>query len=72
VVIKLDFTAPLEGHNVARFTMAPQGSATRVTWSMVGPTPYVGKLIGLFMDMDTMIGGAFDDGLANLKRIAEQ
>ena len=72
VTIKLDFTAPLEGHNVAQFTLAPEGGSTRVTWTMDGPTPYIGKLIGVFMNMDTMIGGAFDEGLANLKRIAEK
>ncbi len=72
ITINLDFTAPLEGHNVAQFTLAPQGDATRVTWTMDGPTPYVGKLISVFMDMDTMIGGAFDEGLANLKAIAEK
>ena len=72
VTIKLDFTAPLEGHDVAQFTLAPQGGSTRVTWTMDGTTPYIGKLIGMFMNMDTMIGGAFDEGLANLKRIAEK
>jgi hypothetical protein len=70
--IKLDFTAPLEGHNVATFLLVPQGDATNVTWTMDGPTPYVGKLIGIFMNMETMIGGAFDQGLANLKAIAEK
>jgi hypothetical protein len=72
VTIKLDFTAPLEGHDVAEFRLVPEGGATRVTWTMDGPTPYVGKLVGVFMNMDTMIGGAFDEGLANLKRIAEK
>lgn len=72
VTIKLDFTAPLEGHNTAVFALVPQGDATSVTWTMDGATPYVGKLIGVFMDMDTMIGGAFDEGLANLKGIAEK
>jgi hypothetical protein len=72
VTIKLDFTAPLEGHNVAAFVLVPQGDATTVTWTMDGPTPYIGKLIGVFMNMDTMIGGAFDQGLANLKAIAEK
>jgi len=70
--IKLDFTAPLEGHNIAEFVLVPQGDTTNVTWTMDGPTPYIGKLIGIFMNMDTMIGGAFDEGLANLKAIAEK
>lgn len=72
VTIKLDFTSPLEGHNVAEFVLVPQGATTNVLWTMDGPTPYVGKLLGVFMNMDTMIGGAFDEGLANLKAIAEK
>jgi hypothetical protein len=33
--------------------------------------PYIAKLIGVFVNMDTMIGVDFDTGLANLKAIAE-
>jgi hypothetical protein len=40
--------------------------------SMDGPTPYIGNLIGVFVNMDTMIGKDFETGLANLKAIAEQ
>jgi hypothetical protein len=72
VAIKLDFSAPLEGHNIAEFRLVPQGDTTSVTWSMDGPTPYIGKLIGVFMNMDTMIGTSFAEGLANLKGIAEK
>jgi hypothetical protein len=75
VTIKLDFIKPLEGHNIAQFTMVPaadKAGATTVTWTMDGPTPYVGKLIGVFVNMDTMIGGEFETGLANLKAIAER
>ena len=72
VTIKLDFIKPFEGHNVAEFALAPQGGSTNVTWSMDGPTPYLGKLIGVFMNMDTMIGKDFETGLANLKTAAEK
>jgi hypothetical protein len=72
VTIKLDFMKPFEGHNVAAFTMTPSGEATTVTWSMDGPTPFLGKVIGLFMNMDTMIGTDFEAGLANLRTIAEK
>jgi hypothetical protein len=72
VVIKLDFIKPFEGHNVAQFTMQPSGAATNVTWSMDGPTPYLGKVIGIFMNMDRMIGGDFEAGLANLKTLTEK
>lgn len=72
VTIKLDFIEPFEGHNVAEFALVPQGGATNVTWSMDGPSPYIGKLMGVFIDMDTMIGNDFEAGLANLKAIAEK
>jgi uncharacterized protein YndB with AHSA1/START domain len=72
IVIKLDFIKPFEGHNVAEFTMAPQGDATNVTWAMYGPSAYITKLIGTFMNMDRMIGNDFEAGLANLKTVAEK
>jgi carbon monoxide dehydrogenase subunit G len=72
VTIKLDFVKPLEGHNVAQFALVPQGTATNVTWTMDGPTPFIGKLIGVFINMDKMIGNQFETGLANLKIIAEK
>jgi carbon monoxide dehydrogenase subunit G len=72
VTIKLDFIKPFEGHDVAHFALVPQGDSTNVTWSMDGPTPYVAKLMGVFVDMDNMIGKDFETGLANLKAIAEK
>ncbi|WP_454907714.1 SRPBCC family protein [Variovorax gossypii] len=72
IAINLDFTRPMEGHNVAEFTLQPQGNATQVTWSMHGPSPYVAKLMGIFFNMDQMIGKDFETGLANLKTATEK
>jgi hypothetical protein len=72
VAIQIDFTAPMEGHNRAEFTLEPEGDATRVTWTMHGPSPYVAKVMGVFFNMDTMIGKDFETGLGNLKAIAER
>jgi Polyketide cyclase / dehydrase and lipid transport len=72
ITIKLDFTRPIEGHNIAVFTLAPKGDSTDVTWTMDGPTPYVGKVMGVFFNMDKMVGDDFVTGLANLKAIAER
>jgi uncharacterized protein YndB with AHSA1/START domain len=72
VVIKLDFERPFEAHNTAEFTMEPKGDGTTVTWAMHGPALFVGKVMGVFMDMDRMIGRDFEDGLANLKAVAEK
>jgi len=72
VTIKLDFIKPFEGHNIAEFALVPQGDSTNVTWTMDGPSPYMAKLMGVFVNMDTMIGKDFETGLANLKTIAEK
>jgi uncharacterized protein YndB with AHSA1/START domain len=72
VAIKLDFLKPFEAHNTAEFTLVPRGDATEVTWAMHGPNLFIGKVMGVFMSMDRMIGKDFEAGLANLKAAAEQ
>jgi uncharacterized protein YndB with AHSA1/START domain len=76
IVIKLDFFTPFEGHNTAEFTMLPQGDATNVTtnvtWLMHGPSPFMGKIMHVFINMDRMVGKDFEIGLANLKKITEK
>jgi len=72
IVIKLDFFAPIEGHNTAEFTMLPQGDGTQVTWLMHGPARFVTKLVQVVMNLDNMIGKDFEAGLANLKQITEK
>jgi hypothetical protein len=72
VKIKLDFLKPFEGHNTAEFTMVPAGDATAVTWAMYGPSPFMMKVMGTFMNMDKMIGDDFAVGLANLKAASEK
>ena len=69
--IKIDFLEPMEAHNVVEFTLRPQGGKTVVRWAMHGPNTYLGKLVGLFMDIDRLIGRDFEAGLAELKRVAE-
>ena len=72
VRIQLNFIKPFEGHNVTDFTLVPRGDTTEVTWLMRGPAPFVSKLMGVFVDMDKMIGKDFETGLANLKAAAEK
>ena len=72
VTMKLDMIEPFEGHNVVEFILAPKGDSTEVTWAMHGPSPYIGKVMGLVFNMDNMIGRDFEAGLANLKAKAEK
>lgn len=72
VVIKLDFLKPFEGHNMAELTVEPKGGQTIVTWAMYGPSTFMTKLVGTFLDMDDMIGRDFAAGLAKLKTVVEK
>lgn len=68
---KLEFLKPMAGEATAEFRFKPEGNGTTVTWSMSGPKNYVSKVMCLFMNMDKMIGGQFEQGLANLKTLTE-
>ncbi|MEP6823644.1 MAG: SRPBCC family protein [Ramlibacter sp.] len=72
VGMRLDMTAPFEGHNQILFTLAPRGPATEVTWAMEGPAPFLSKFMGVIFNMDKMIGTDFEAGLADLKANAEK
>jgi hypothetical protein len=69
--IKLDFLKPFEATNNAEFTFKPEGNQTAVTWSMEGQNNFIAKAFCLFMNMDKMVGGQFDKGLASMKSVAE-
>lgn len=69
--IKLEFLKPFAATNAAEFTFKSEGDRTAVTWSMTGQNNFVGKVLCLFMDMDKVVGGQFDKGLASLKSISE-
>jgi len=70
VVFKLDFLKPFKASNTGRFAFEPEGAATKVTWTMEGKNPYISKVMGLFFNMDKMIGKDFETGLANMKAAA--
>jgi len=72
VRIQLDFIEPIAGRNTTDFLLTPKGSATEVRWVMFGPSPYVSKLMGIFVSMDTMIGKDFEKGLSQMKAAAEK
>ena len=72
VALDLNMSKPLTAHNKVEFTLTPAGDSTTVTWSMRGDTPYFAKIIHVFFNMDKMVGGDFEAGLAKLKSVAEK
>jgi len=71
VVMAVEFLKPWKATNTTTFTLAPEGPNTRVTWAMQGKEDFMGKAMGLFMNMDKMIGPDFEQGLANLRAQVE-
>ena len=72
VVTEIAFEKPIASTNTAEYTFTPVGDSTKVTWAMYGPSPFVSKLMQVFVSMDDMIGGDFERGLAALKVVAEK
>jgi hypothetical protein len=71
VRIKLEFLKPFAAINTAEFTFKPEGNRTAVTWSMFGTNNFIAKAFCLFMNMDKMVGGQFEKGLASMKSVTE-
>ncbi len=71
IKIRMDFLKPFAATSTTQFTFKPDGDRTAVTWSMEGNNNFIAKAVHLFMDMDKMIGGMFEKGLADIKTIVE-
>ncbi len=71
VTIKLDFSKPFVAHNIAEFTLEAVGETTTVAWAMTGHRPFMMKVMGIFMNMDKLVGKDFEAGLASLKAATE-
>lgn len=70
--IDLVFDKPWKAHNDTVFTIEPQGSGSRVTWSMTGKKTPVIRVMGLVRSMDKLLGPDFDKGLARLRTAAQK
>ena len=55
--------------NLVRFLQ--EGDKTKVVWAYDAEQPFPAKLMGLFVDMDAMLGGDFQAGLDKLAPLAE-
>src|SRR5436305_891107 len=73
---EFDFVAGETGTQVAsssdvEFTLAPEGSGTRVTWTIAGDKDASGKAFGLYAVPLQKFGDDMDDCLARLKTLIE-
>jgi uncharacterized protein YndB with AHSA1/START domain len=71
IEIKLEFFKPFRSTNTTEFTFKPEGDQTAVMWSMTGENNFIAKAVHLFMNMEKMVGGQFEKGLASMKSVVE-
>ena len=71
VGVRAEFIKPMAATNDVEFTLRPASEGVTVTWAMSGRNSFLGKAISLFVNMDRMVGGKFEQGLADLKRLSE-
>lgn len=72
VKISLDFLRPFNSSNMTDYMIQPRGDSTDMTWVIFGPSPFVSKVMQMFVSMDDMLGKDFDTGLASVKAVAEK
>lgn len=71
VKTQLTYTKPMQMSQLAEVSLNPTGEGTMVRWSVTGHNTFVGRLACAFMNMDKMVGGQFEKGLAKLKSKVE-
>jgi hypothetical protein len=71
ILIDLQFIKPMTARNTTEFLFKPEGGGTAVTWTMSGRHNFMGKAFSLLMNIDRMVGGQFEQGLANMKSLVE-
>jgi hypothetical protein len=72
IAIKLEFIKPFAATNQATFTFAQTATGTKVTWAMDGTNNFMAKAFHMVMNMDKLVGGDFEKGLAAMKTNAER
>jgi len=70
--VKLDFVRPWPSANEVEFHFKPEGASTETTWTMTCNKNFMAKAAGLFMNMEKLIGGDFEKGLAEMKKVSEE
>jgi len=72
VRVQLEFIEPFEASATADLSMEAMGDSTRVTWAYSGDNGFFQRIFLVFNDMEVLIGPDFEEGLEQLRVLAEQ
>jgi hypothetical protein len=68
---QVDFTQPDNRTAQGMLSAVDTGGITKATWTFAMHMPYPMNAMCIFMNMDRMLGGDFENGLANMKQYVE-
>jgi len=71
IQVRLNFKKPFEAVNISSYSFTEVEGGVLVKWTMTGKNNFLNKLIGIFVNMDTLVGNDFEKGLSQLKSISE-
>ncbi|CAN5630676.1 SRPBCC family protein [soil metagenome] len=69
--IDIEFLKPMAAKNTIDFMFKPEGDKTNVMWTMAGKNNFAAKAFCMFVNMDKLVGGDFEKGLAQMKMVVE-
>lgn len=69
---RLIFLEPVESEAEAFIRLESVAGGTRAIWGFNSSFPYPTNAMMLFMNLEEMVGKDYEEGLVNLKRLAEQ
>jgi uncharacterized protein YndB with AHSA1/START domain len=70
VGLRLEFEKPFKVTNYGEYVLVPIDGQTEVTWT-INETALIPRVLSNFINLDRIIGGVFENGLAMLKNLAE-
>jgi uncharacterized protein YndB with AHSA1/START domain len=71
VKTQLTYVKPMVMSQLAQMELEPTANGTKVRWSVVVPQNLLTKVASMFMNMDKMIGGNFEQGLQKLQALLD-
>lgn len=71
ITMRLDFERPMQSSAENDYTLASDGNGTRMTWTMSGHNSFLERAMCVFFDMDKMLGGMFEKGMANINNVVK-
>lgn len=69
VQYRLEFFKPFKCTHTVEFIVKPDGANATLDWVMYGKHPFIGKVMGVFMNVDKMLGERFEEGFKNLNEV---